>query len=266
MNNENGRVEYLKPFPYPIEARRASFQRPTFKKHFHDSYSIGLVEAGASRFSWLHGSALLQPGDVVLLNPGEMHVCNPRPNCNWTYRMFYLAADWVEANLGPFEFTTSLVRLPGCAAGLCHLYDMLKQAGSCLESDECLIETLSHLFQQYGNRSDGHSAAPPPSSLQRVHDYLNEHYAESTSLLDLAGLAGLSQYHLLRSFREYYGLPPHSYQNLQRIEHAKTLLNGELPLVSIAASLGFSDQSHFNRVFKAVVGIPPGEYQLVVRR
>jgi AraC-like DNA-binding protein len=265
MNNENSQVEYLKQNQYPIEARRASFQRPIFKKHFHDSYSIGLVEAGASRFSWQHGNALLQPGDVVLLNPGEMHVCNPKAEGNWTYRMFYLDVSWVESNLNPVEFNTHLVRQSAYYLRLCHIYDSLKNSASRLETDDWLIDTLSNLFQHYGNNQHKQTLAPPSRSLQMVHDYLVEHYAEVISLVDLSRLSGLSQYHLLRSFRECYGFPPHTYQNLQRIQHAKILLNDGQAISSIAASLGFTDQSHFNRVFKAVVGIPPGEYQLACR-
>ena len=48
----------------------------------------------------------------------------------------------------------------------------------------------------------------------------------------------------------------------RRVEHAKRLLRGsDLPVVAIAAQIGFSSQSHLATVFKRTVGLTPGEYQ-----
>ncbi len=107
----------------------------------------------------------------------------------------------------------------------------------------------------------------PSPSLCRVRTYLMDHLCENIPLQQLSAVAGLSTYHLLRSFRQVYGVPPHTYQNLQRIQRARCLINrGEEPLSRLALSLGFSDQSHFTRVFKGTLGISPGRYQQICRQ
>jgi AraC-like DNA-binding protein len=51
------------------------------------------------------------------------------------------------------------------------------------------------------------------------------------------------------------------YVQSQRIERAKHLLrHDDANISTIAAALGFFDQSHFSRVFRKVTGISPGRY------
>ena len=88
-----------------------------------------------------------------------------------------------------------------------------------------------------------------------------EHLAENIALQHLASEAGLSAYHLLRAFRERYGLPPHAFQLQQRINVAKRMLAEGTPIAETAFELGFADQSHFTKQFKTFVGATPRQYQ-----
>ncbi len=100
----------------------------------------------------------------------------------------------------------------------------------------------------------------------RVRSYLDEHYAENISLAELAALANLSPFHLLRSFRDQVNLPPHAYQIQVRIKHAKQMLLLGLPGIDTALAVGFADQSHFTKHFKRIVGVPPGLYGAVLKK
>ncbi|MCE1252263.1 MAG: AraC family transcriptional regulator [Anaerolineae bacterium] len=259
--------EFFRHTRYPLEARRASFSQSTFKRHYHEGYAIGMVEKGASRFSWNQGDCVVQPGSIVLINPGEVHVCNPLPQSRWTYRMIYLGVSWVNVFISPSEFLTKVIMRPAFYQALCRLYDALKRPASDLESDCALTETLFMLFENYGSGKTQRLLPLPSHALQLAQAYLMDHLCENISLEELAGVAGLSPFHLLRSFRQYFGMPPHMYQNLQRVQQARRLINHQsLPLSTLATSLGFSDQSHFNRVFKGAFGLPPGQYQQICRQ
>jgi AraC-like DNA-binding protein len=83
---------------------------------------------------------------------------------------------------------------------------------------------------------------------------------ENPSLEQLSALAGLSQYHLVRVFRQETGLPPHTYLTQTRIERAKEQLQAGEPIAAVAATTGFADQSHFTKRFKRIVGVTPGQY------
>ena len=267
MQADINQLEFIRHSRYPLEARRASFSQPIFKKHYHDTYAIGMVEDGASRFSWMRAGCLVQPGAVVLLNPGEVHVCNSLPDSTWTYRMIYLEPAWVADSLSPAEFTARVVTQPALYHSLCRLYESLKNPLAVLENDCLLTESLSLLFEKYGSMRQTKSGAQPSLSLREARAYLMDHLCENIPLQQLSAVAGLSSYHLLRSFRQAYGVPPHTYQNLQRIQRARRLINrGSEPLSRLALSLGFSDQSHFTRVFKESFGISPGRYQQICRQ
>ncbi|MGH8464494.1 MAG: helix-turn-helix transcriptional regulator, partial [Pseudomonas sp.] len=80
-------------------------------------------------------------------------------------------------------------------------------------------------------------------------------------LAELAALAGMGRYQLIRAFRAATGLTPHAYQLNQRVNLARRWLRGGTPVAEIAYRLGFADQSHFQRVFKAHTGITPGVYR-----
>ena len=89
--------------------------------------------------------------------------------------------------------------------------------------------------------------------------YLAENFSEDISLAELAALAGVDRFHLLRAFRRCLGLP-HLYQTQLRLRHVKRLmLAGESPAMAAAAA-GFADQSHLIRKFKAAYGVTPGQY------
>jgi AraC family transcriptional regulator len=73
----------------------------------------------------------------------------------------------------------------------------------------------------------------------------------------------MSTFHFARMFKQATGQPPHVYITLQRMEYAKELLrNSSLPLVDIAASVGFQTQGHFTGVFHRYAGVTPRIFRL----
>ena len=102
----------------------------------------------------------------------------------------------------------------------------------------------------------------PP--IERMLAYLSAHYAERIYLDDLAAVARLSKFHLLRRFAGAMGTTPHRYQLLLRVSHAKAMLRDGERIGEIASRVGFCDQSHFHRYFRFLVGVTPGQYQKII--
>jgi AraC-like DNA-binding protein len=101
-----------------------------------------------------------------------------------------------------------------------------------------------------------------PWQLRRAKEMLMEDLSENLSLTNIARVCKLSLSHFARSFKISTGLPPHQWVMGARIELARTLLaTSETPLVEIAGTCGFADQSHFSRVFGRVVGTSPGAWR-----
>jgi AraC family transcriptional regulator len=98
-------------------------------------------------------------------------------------------------------------------------------------------------------------------ALERTVAYIHVHLFDNLSLADLARIACVSRFHFARMFRLRTGFSPMKYVQSQRIERAKHLLrHDDANISTIAAALGFFDQSHFSRVFRKVTGISPGRY------
>ncbi|WP_250657136.1 helix-turn-helix transcriptional regulator [Alkalimarinus coralli] len=100
-----------------------------------------------------------------------------------------------------------------------------------------------------------------PVIARRVKEYIQQHSNRALHLSELAEIAGLSDYHFLRMFKESTGFTPSDYVTHIRIEKSKQALSGQQPLAQVALDSGFSNQSHFTRTFKKWVGMTPGAFR-----
>jgi AraC family transcriptional regulator len=92
---------------------------------------------------------------------------------------------------------------------------------------------------------------------------MEEHLGESLHIERLASAVHISPFHFARLFKRATGLPPHAYLMRRRIERAKELLSkGGLPLVHVAAHVGFQTQGHFTEVFRRHAGLTPRRFRL----
>lgn len=101
-----------------------------------------------------------------------------------------------------------------------------------------------------------------PGALRRVRDHIEDRLAEKIELRELAAIAGLSECHFARAFKQSLGLPPHRYLILRRIAAAAELIkNTDQLLTDVSLRVGFCDQSHFTRVFARTTGETPSAFR-----
>ena len=249
-----------------IEARAVQDGRHVcYDKHSHAHFSIGAITGGHSHYLNQRSLQEVGPGSLVLMNPEEVHACNPIADQPWSYLMFYLDTDWLrsqqeEAGLGgefrPFDMTAS--RDPLLYQGLQHLHHQLVQA-----PDPLAREVACHLFsrQLLARLTPARWDDRPPQHLQRAAELMQDDSASPLSLSQLSAVAGLTPSHFVRAFSHHYGMTPHAYLLDRRIRHARTLLRQGQPLVEVALASGFADQAHFQRQFKRRVAATPGQYR-----
>src|SRR5215469_16376037 len=115
-------------------------------------------------------------------------------------------------------------------------------------------KTLSHVGSFEGGLSR--------PKLRQVLSYMEENFARDIRLRELAGIAGLSDFHFARSFRQSTGSTPHQHLLQIRVNKAKSLLlRPQLTILEIALALGFSDASRFAKVFRAHTGVSPADWR-----
>jgi AraC family transcriptional regulator len=94
-----------------------------------------------------------------------------------------------------------------------------------------------------------------------IVSYIEEHLAEPIPIALLAQLVRLSRFHFCRAFKKSFGVSPHRYHTMQRIEQAKVLLTKPAPSVTkVGLSVGFSQTSSFITTFRRATGMTPSAY------
>jgi len=98
--------------------------------------------------------------------------------------------------------------------------------------------------------------------LQPVFDYVDQHYVESISVEEAAGLLRMSKSHFMRFFRAVTGQAFISHLNRFRIARAQHLMaTTDYSMATISQEVGFCDQSYFGVIFRRFVGTTPREYK-----
>ncbi len=103
--------------------------------------------------------------------------------------------------------------------------------------------------------------------IQRVLDYIELHLKDDRpGVLDnstLAQIAGYSEYHFLRVFRDTVHLTPADYIRKRRIsEIVRRIGDSKRPISDIAFEYGFNSKENFTRAFKSEHHILPTEFRI----
>jgi len=248
-----------------IEAVAADTAR-AFGRHTHDQFGIGLIERGAQKSASGRGTVEAGPGDIITVNPGEVHDGTPIGEGGRAWRMLYLdpaivaelSADLAEGGWASCEFTTPTLRDARIAARFTALFDALTtpesdQAG--LSVDEALLCCMSPLLEPRRAAS-----LNVPAGIASARALIDDDPLGTWTLAMLAEQAGIGRYQFLRGFARATGLPPHAYTMQRRIHHARGLIRQGMRLADAAAASGFADQSHMTRLFVRTFGIAPGSF------
>ncbi len=241
-----------------------------FPNHTHNHFTIVVMEdCGCYSQGPRKEASFVRPGHLCLINPGQVHSGVPPRGGAPSYRNFYVGPDWMRAvaaetagrDVGTPEFVRLVAAQPEAVRSLMRLSFLLEQGGDRLEKESCMIEAFTLMLARHGN-APARLARPGREhrAMRLVQSYLAERVEEKVSLEELAGLAGLSRYHLLRVFKRATGLTPHAFHIQMRIDRARVLVRQGLPFAEVAAATGFVDQSHFTTTFRQFVGATPGQY------
>ena len=250
-----------------IEVLHARYFAHAFAPHWHDEFAIGLIDAGVEQFEYGGAVHRATPGEVVLLDAGQVHTGQGFDERGFGFRMLYvpestfreIAPRSRSGRAGSLHFRTAVLNNVHARNCLLLAHRSFDSGAPALEVESRFVSAFAYLLMVASSWRAPETSISAPATLAEARDYLHEHLVRDVSLAELAQIAGLSKFHLLRVFRQRFGLTPHAYQLQQRILRAKQLLRA-LPVADVAAECGFADQSHFHRVFRSLVGTPPGRY------
>ena len=252
-----------------LEILDATYEHQNFSRHSHEGYTVGIIENGAQRFL-RNGANHVAPQDsIILVNHDEVHDGHSASDGGWSYKAIYPLPDQLtlisqEAGVnlgGSVYFSDPVVHDPELAGLLRLALHSLYHSDNRLLRETLLYSALLKLIERHGkSQNELPEPAQAKARMALVKSFLDDKPQEDISLEELARLAGVSAFHLVRQFQKYYGLPPHAYQIQSRIRLSKRLIQQGYTLMDTALKAGFHDQSHLSRHFKRTVGVTPGHY------
>lgn len=131
---------------------------------------------------------------------------------------------------------------------------LLQRVGEGLEE---LLEEAAHGLESLGAAK----ASTRYDGLRRLNlarGYLHEVVDRAVALDELARVAGVSRFQLLRDFRNCFGAPPGSYHRHVRLGLAKAEIErGRLTCGQAAERFGFADSSSFSHAYRRAFGTAP---------
>jgi AraC-like DNA-binding protein len=209
----------------------------------------------------------VKAGDIVAINPGDVHTGAPADKKGWSYRMFYPSRELMAGiartmdGSGAWMFPHSVISDRELATELAFAHRELEETVDTERSARRIASVFAELLRRHAIRRDACESPPERDVVVLIREYLEQHFDKNVRLETLGEIAGLSGFHLIRVFRKSMGLPPHAYLDHVRIVQAKSLLRAGCHISEVAFKTGYSDQSHLTRHFKRVVGVTPGHYQ-----
>jgi len=212
------------------ESRRACRSRACYQPHHHPTFSIGAVDEGRSVFAGAaDGLVALRPGTLVIVPAGRVHACNPAPDTAWSYQMLHLDAAWLRAVRQEYadagrhaDEPVRIARNPTAYRRFCRLNALLFSAAPPDDKESALIEFMGHVDTESGLLIE--APIVPADAARRIQPALERLRAvpgAHATLGELASLAGMSRYQLIRAFRSVTGMTPHAWLLNQRVNLAR---------------------------------------------
>lgn len=246
--------------------------------HFHDFYECYLLLSGTLRYQIESASFSIQPGDLLLIGPNQLH----RPLFTQTDEPYERLVLWLSRSF------VERLSTPETDLAACFSAQRLSANRLSAEQHEAITRQFFALLnatnsEQFGrdvlcsslvtsllvtlNRAlAGRERALPRTDIRvsmlvkTISSYLDAHLAESISLDELSKTVFLSKYYLERVFRRETGVSIYQMLLQKRMIRARDLMRERLSLTLVAQQCGFSEYSGFYKAFKNEYGISPREY------
>jgi AraC-like DNA-binding protein/mannose-6-phosphate isomerase-like protein (cupin superfamily) len=194
--------------------------------HFHREDQLTFVLSGRRRFVIGSEVVVLEAGHGTLIPAGVPHRSLSEPDGVQCFNAYVPPAEYAVADL-----MSAIKRL--------------RLKADCICWEDVTTAIRDH---QCGSREIAYDAVAVPA-------------ARVVTVGAVATCTGVSREGFSRTFGKRYGMPPHAYWLMHRLNKARDQLRAGQHIADVAFETGFADQSHLGRWFKRAFGITPGLYR-----
>ncbi|MEV6757078.1 AraC family transcriptional regulator [Streptomyces sp. NPDC051214] len=247
--------------PGIAEVFHAHFTDHAYPAHTHDTWDLMILDDGSVDFALdRHRHGATGTASVLLLPPGVPHDGRTVTAAGFRKRNLYLDDSVLPQHLAGRAVDAPVVNDRLLRDRIHQLHAALIHPGDRFEAESRLAfirERLHFHLAALQHRAPGREANRLAAELRAL---LDARIPTGITLREAAAILHAHPTHLIRCFKQTYGLPPHSYLTGKRIDQARRLLLDGHRAADVATTVGFHDQAHLNRHFTRHVGTTPVRY------
>lgn len=245
--------------------------------HSHSETQLALWLGGARAVARIGSEVVVYSEDTALgSNAFESHNMSLLDSGSCVFLLFMVSSEWLherrKATGRPFMFLSPRVSIDPALRRACwRILDLIiTQSGTSQAMDDEVEQLLTAAI----GASMTTPALPKPRSIGPALDhrlraaiqYMREHVSEKITLDEMAAGVGLSRAHFFTLFRDQLNTTPQVFWSAVRVEEAmRRMVQGEVPVTSLALDLGFSSPGNFSRFFREITGTSPTTFKRAAR-
>jgi len=243
-------------------------------------FSLKTVFQGTEHYEFENQRIAVSPNEILMVAPGQLYGSSIRSSAFTDSFSLFFPDPWLAQTAKDNDccLIDTLVngRVPalglsaqaGLSRALRGLAEILNDRSDPLLAQQYLAKVV-HLALAIGTevgpaleRIAVNQPARRAELLRRAlkaRDRLQASLSDEVSLAELAALANISQFHLVRIFRQAFGETPAHYRRRLRMEQAFELVTGtDQPIADIGEQCGYRDASALARAFRRHTGKSAG--------
>lgn len=245
--------------------------------HRHDAYELYLFLRGNVNFYIENRCYHLQPGDLIILTPEEMHRSFALDKHEYERITINLKKSYLN------RLSTSSTNLSACfdfrpkgKANIIHLESAqlhqvlqltreLEQIltasdyGADIKANIQIAQLLLVINLVFQNTSFVPTDIMP-KLVRNTMDYIEANLAGELTLKHLSEALCMNSAYISRQFKKHTGLTIRAYVLSRRIELSKYYLSEGMSITEACYQSGFRDYANFIRSFTKLVGTSPGKF------
>lgn len=271
-------------FPFLVSHERLSrYESGSFLWHWHPEIELTLVEQGEMIYRFSTRTFHVRAGEAVFGNANALHAGEMYQSSDCAYtpvtfdpRLIYgyenslIYQKYVE----PILLNPALpgLHLDGSASWHESAINLIRDSIALWQEQPALfeLEIIARLQDFWKLLCQNTELSAPISATDRrnservrlILEYIEEHYATSIRLEDIASHIGLCKSECCRLFHRTMKVPLFEFLLEYRIEKSlPALADPGNPITTVAEQAGFGDSNYYSKAFRKVKGCSPTKYR-----
>lgn len=232
--------------------------------HSHPNLQLYFVTSGKGSLQFPLRRCFVYPGDVILINPNELHT---------EYSSQSKPLEFISLELDLLE----MLPHTGSEKGFLQIhredFDELVSLVRIIQTElaqqkrgfSTLCDNITACILLRLLREDSFTLLQPQRSerdCRLVYNYIARNFAEKIDLDSLGAMCSVNKFHLAHAFKELYGFSINQYLQDCRIQEACRLLREtKTGITEIGRMVGFHSPCHFNSSFRERMKTTPFAYR-----